>query len=349
MSRPVDRVALARLPTPLERLDRLTDSWGGPQLWVKRDDLTGFGLSGNKVRKLEFHLGAATAAGADTVVTCGAAQSNHCRATSLACARLGLRTVLVLRTHDGMPPQRPEGNHLLNVLAGAETRFVTPEEYEQRDEVMADVAAEVEAAGGRTWVVPEGGSDALGMWGFVSAMEELAGQLERLTGAAVIWHAASSGGTTAGLGWAADRLGLGHRIVGSSVGDAVPDLRLRIDRIWDDAAARYGGRPPLPDLELIDDHIGLGYGKATEDELGTQVEVTRATGLILDPTYTGKAIHGLRSDVAAGRFSPDDHVVFWHTGGGFAVFAHADEIVRTTSPAGRAGDSGEPRSMEASP
>ncbi|MDB9845764.1 pyridoxal-phosphate dependent enzyme, partial [Acidimicrobiales bacterium] len=115
-----ERFPLAQLPTPLDFADRLTEAWGGPQIWIKRDDLTGFGLSGNKVRKLEYHVAAAKAAGATTLVTCGAVQSNHCRATAIAAAKTGMKCVLLLRSRDGGPPERVEGNHLLQRLAGAE-------------------------------------------------------------------------------------------------------------------------------------------------------------------------------------------------------------------------------------
>lgn len=335
------RLRLALLPTPLQRIDALQRLWGGPTIWVKRDDLTGFGASGNKVRKLEFHLAAARHAGADTVITCGAIQSNHCRATALAAVSLGLRSILLLRTPDGREPAEMRGNYLLDRLAGADIRFVTPAEYAYRDDAMAEVASEVAAAGDRAWVIPEGASDALGMWGFVEAMRELDQQLGVVDGrVAAIWHAASSGATTAGLGWATDRLGTTTTIVGSSVGDTVPDLKRRIDAIWESAVASYGGSLPQPTLELTDDYVGDGYGATTRDELEVQVEITRTSGLILDPTYTGKAIAGLRKEIVSGRFGVDDHVVFWHTGGGFAVFAHDfGEVLssprRTASPADR--------------
>lgn len=323
MSGAPPRISLARLPTPLERLDRLSSAWGGPTIWAKRDDLTGFGVSGNKVRKLEYHLAAARAAGADTLVTTGAAQSNHSRATAIAGAGHDFQVVLALRTPDGRPPARLEGNLLLDRLAGAETRFVTPEEYERRDEALAAIADELRAAGRTPWVIPEGASDALGMWGFVTAFEELSTQLDEIgEPVAAIWHAASSGGTTAGLGWAADRLGRDVPIAGSSVGDSVPALRRRIEGIWGEAVAAYGGDWPTPTMLLTDDHVGLGYGLTTREELELQAEATRLTGLILDPTYTGKAIVGLRREIEAGRYHPGDHVVFWHTGGGFAVFSH---------------------------
>ncbi len=315
-----DRLSLARLPTPLQRMDRLSDAWGGPTVWVKRDDLTGFEVSGNKIRKLEFHLAAALAAGADTLITCGAAQSNHCRATAFAAAPLGLRTILLLRTPDGEPPARSEGNHLLMELTGARIRYVTPGEYDRRDELMDAVADEVRSAGGVPWVIGEGASDALGMWGFAAAMEELAVQLEGLPPMAAVWHAASSGGTTAGMAWGADRLGMDLPIVGCCIGEAAESVQARIGVIWAEAAAVSGEPAPTAGPLLIDDHVGLGYGRATPEELVIQAEATRLTGMLLDPTYTGKALAGLKREIDAGRYGPGDHVVFWHTGGGFAAF-----------------------------
>jgi D-cysteine desulfhydrase len=317
------RLPLARLPTPLQPLDRLTQAWGGPTIWAKRDDLTGFGVSGNKIRKLEFHFAAAEDAGADTVITCGAAQSNHCRTTALAGAAVGLRTILVLRTPDGLAPHEPRGNLLLDHLAGAEIRYITPDDYLHRGEVMAEIADGEARNGRRPWVIPEGASDALGMWGFVQAFQELDQQLARVQRPVGVWHAASSGGTTAGLGWAADRLGVEVPIVGCSVGDTVEQLGERIRVIWAEAvAAAGGGRLPTPVLELTDDHLDGGYGLTSPDALAAQAEVTSLTGLVLDPTYTGKAIVGLADEIRAGRYGPGDDMVFWHTGGGFAVFAH---------------------------
>ena len=321
MTRP-PRLELARLPTPLQRFDRLREAWGGPTLWVKRDDLTGFGLSGNKVRKLEYHLAAAREAGADVVITCGAAQSNHCRATAIASAPLGVDVVVVLRTGDGEPPPHPVGNHLLMLLAGAEPRYVTPDGYRHRDEAMAGIAAEMESAGRRPWVIPEGASDSLGMWGFVTAMEELAGQIEPIGSIAAVWHATSSGGTTAGLAWVADAMETPIPVVGCSVGETAAEVSDRIEAIWAAAAADLGVDPPARLPEIVDAHVGLGYGLVTPEELAIQAEATRLTGLLFDPTYTGKALAGLRREITAGRFGEDDHVVFWHTGGGFALFAH---------------------------
>ena len=310
---------LARLPTPLEPLPRLTTAWDGPTIWVKRDDLTGFGLSGNKVRKLEFHLGAARNAGATKLITCGAVQSNHCRATAVAGAREGFEVTLLLRSPDGRAPADLTGNHLLQRLTGAHTRFITPDEYSRRDSLMAEMADEM----GSAWVIPEGASDALGMWAFVVAARELAEQWSIAGGGdATWWHAASSGGTTAGLGWGADRLRIDVPIVASSVGDPAGVLQQRVEAIWREAAAPRDAEIPRPDIEIIDRYVGRGYGMTTDAELAVQTEVSRLTGLILDPTYTGKAFYALFREIQAGRFATDEHVIIWHTGGGFAAFAH---------------------------
>jgi D-cysteine desulfhydrase len=317
---PPSRIELARLPTPLERAERLEATWGGPAIWIKRDDLTGFGLSGNKVRKLEYHLAAAVEAGADTVITCGAVQSNHCRATALAAARLGLGCILYLRSPDGEPPEAVDGNHLLQRLAGAECHFITPQQYDRRNRVLATAADRV----GRAWVIPEGASDALGMWGFATAAEELGTQLgEAGLSNVTLWHAASSAGTTAGLVWGAGRSGITDlHIVGCSVGEPADTVAEHVDAILADARDRYGGAATLPNYEITDEYVGGGYGIASPEELAVQAEASRLTGMLFDPTYTGKALFGLREEIRRGTLGADHTVVFWHTGGGFAVFAH---------------------------
>ena len=308
-----ERFPLAQLPTPLDFADRLTEAWGGPQIWIKRDDLTGFGLSGNKVRKLEYHVAAAKAAGATTLVTCGAVQSNHCRATAIAAAKTGMKCVLLLRSRDGGPPERVEGNHLLQRLAGAEVRFITPRQWHDREALMVEVAAELAAVGEQAWTMPAGASDRLGVAAFDNALVELS---EQIDGPVTIWHASSSAGTTAGLALGVARNGFDMTVVGASVGESEAELGDHVSALLAEAG---GADAPF---EVIDDYVGLGYGKTTDEEPHVQMEATRLTGLIWDPTYTGKALYALKREIDRGRFAATDKVVFWHTGGGFAAFAH---------------------------
>ena len=317
-----EKVSLARLPTPLEPADRLSAAWGGPRIWIKRDDMTGFGLSGNKIRKLEYHVGAANDAGATAWITTGAIQSNHCRATALAAARLGVDCYLFLRTDDGMPPDTVRGNHLLHRLSGAKIRYVTPDEYDQRDRVMADLAAEITFDGPTPWVIPEGASDYLGMLGFVEAGRELASQLGEMATPPAVWHPASSGGTTAGLAWAAAEAATEFVVIGCSVGDTVDELEQRLETIWGEARAHERTPEAMRPPRLTDSYVGGGYAAVSDEELAVQVEATRLTGLLFDPVYTGKAISGLHSAIANGELDEFDDVVFWHTGGGFGVFAY---------------------------
>jgi len=294
---------------------------GGPTIWIKRDDLTGFGLSGNKVRKLEFHLAAALESGADTVITCGAVQSNHCRATALATARIGLNSILFLRSPDGEPPVEATGNHFLQLLAGAQCHFITPAEYEKRNAIMERAAADI----GTAWVIPEGASDALGALGFVSAMSEIAPQLnEHGIKRPIIWHASSSAGTTTGMVRGAQENGLDIEIIGSSVGDTAVEVTEHIQALLTESDSHYGRRSGDVEWRIIDDYIGRGYGLTTPEELAIQVEATRLTGLLFDPAYTGKLIHGLKQEIDQGRFTSDDDVIFWHTGGGFATLAYPE-------------------------
>jgi D-cysteine desulfhydrase len=196
------QINLAQLPTPIQPLSRLGKKLG-VDLYIKRDDLTGAALSGNKIRKLEFVLADALDQNADTVITCGGAQSNHCRATAIAAAMLGLRCHLLLRTPDPSNPPPAEGNILLDRMAGAQTVWITPEEYNRRDEFFEREAASLKAAGRKPYLIPEGASNALGAWGYIRAAEELVNDVANLPGGAnqacTVINAAGSGGTSAGL------------------------------------------------------------------------------------------------------------------------------------------------------
>jgi D-cysteine desulfhydrase len=319
-----ERVSLARLPTPLERLER-TGERLGIELWVKRDDLTGSELSGNKVRKLEFLLAEARAQGCDTVVTCGGEQSNHCRATALASARLGMRAHLVLRTRDPGHPPAATGNILLDRLAGAEIQWITVAEWARRDELMAGLAERLARDGRRPYIVPEGGSSALGSWGYVRAVvEELDAQLAAMSGGpTTVLYACGSGGTGAGLVLGAAMCGWsqrGIRVTGVNVCDDRDYFLRAIGSICGDFARRFPGAPSISDqdIDILDGYVGLGYARSRPEELREVMDLGRREGLILDPVYTGKAFYALTQQRP--RFPA--RLVFLHTGGIFG-WGHA--------------------------
>jgi D-cysteine desulfhydrase len=320
-----ERLPRARLPTPLERMERLSERLG-VELWMKRDDLTGSTLSGNKVRKLEFLLAEARARGADTVVTCGGEQSNHCRATAVAAAELGLRSFLLLRTENPAAPPAAEANILLDRLVGAEIRWVSREEYRRRAEIFVEVEAELRRAGRKPYLIPEGGSNALGAWGYVRCVEELAAELP--AGPATLVYAAGSGGTGAGLILGVKLHRLPWRVVGVNVCDDRDYFVRVIGEIVEDAVRRFA----LPvsftrdEVEIVDGYVGAGYAKSRPDELATLRDVARHEGIVLDPVYTGKAFHGLRSELSRDRAAFGPRLVFLHTGGIFGLFPKAAEL-----------------------
>lgn len=311
----------ARLPTPLVRLDRLSADVGA-EVWAKRDDWTGFELSGNKVRKLEHLLAPVRLAGVTHVITCGGLQSNHARATAVATRRLGLVPVLLLR---GSPPETPDSNLLIDALLGADLRFCDADTYRhRRNDVMRELAAEVAASGGQALVIPEGGSDGVGARAYAEATRELLGQAGGPFDAVAV--AVGSGGTLAGLALGAP--------IGRIHGYAVCDDRA----YFIDAVRRIASEAglPLPDpgttWDVDDAYRGAAYGVADAAVWGTIARVARLEGVLLDPVYTGKAMHGLLSEIAAGRVG--GRVLFWHTGGGFGLFGRGDEVVQHLGPVG---------------
>ena len=334
-----DRLALAVTPTPLEPLRRLGARLG-VELLVKRDDLTGAALTGNKVRKLEFLLAEARELGADTAITCGGVQSNHCRATAIAARSLGLDSLLLLRVADPANPPPPDGNLLLDRLVGAEVRFVTPAQYAERKRLFVEVAAELRERGRKPYVIPEGGSNALGAWGYVRCVEEMARELP--PGPATIVYAAGSGGTGAGLVLGVKLLGLPWRVVGFNVCDDRDYFVREIGGIVEEAVRRWSLPVELPGawrdgIEIVDGYVGEGYAKSRPDELRRIAEVAGTEGLFLDPVYTGKAFHGMASELARDPRSLGERVVFVHTGGIFGLFPKAAEIVAAMEEPARAG------------
>lgn len=326
------RLSLARTPTPLESLRKLSDRLG-VELYVKRDDLTGIALSGNKIRKLEFVLADALEQGADTVLTCGGAQSNHARATAVAAAMLGLQCLLILRTPDPSNPPPFEGNLLLDRLAGSDIVWITPDEYRIRNEIFEREASALQKAGRHPYVIPEGASNALGAWGYIRAAEELKRDLDKLPGAAgrspTIIYAAGSGGTGAGLILGTGLLGMKTRVVGVNVCDDRDYFVRVIGGICETAIADYKLDLPFSrkgDVEILDGYVGLGYALSRPEELSLIHEVARTEGVFLDPVYTGKAFYGMIRELERNPNAFGDRIVFLHTGGIFGLFPKAGEM-----------------------
>jgi len=321
------RISLAHLPTPLQLLERASARWGrGHRIWLKRDDLTGCELTGNKVRKLEFILAHARDTGCDTLITCGGLQSNHCRATAFAGARLGMAVHLLLR---GQQPADLDGNLLLDHLAGATVSCYPKAQYvSELDDLFRQWQAHYAGLGRRALAIPTGGSDGIGAWGYIAACEELAADfrshgIER----AHVVSATGSGGTQTGLTLGAALYGLPATVWGINVCD---DERYFLDKVAADAAdwcARYPGVPAVQvEPRVIDGYVGQGYGIAGQEVFRLIAELAALEGVVLDPVYTGKAFAGMLAEIEAGRFTGCRDLVFIHTGGIFGLFPQREGL-----------------------
>jgi D-cysteine desulfhydrase len=324
--RPVpDRFPLAHLPTPLEPADHLGAALGlAPgRLWVKRDDCTGLAIGGNKARKLELLVADALASGADTLVTAGGLQSNHARMTAAAAARAGLGCVLALAADP--PPGAPEANHLLDLLLGAELRYLGPIGLADLDPALDAIAAELRVAGRRPAVIPVGGSSARGASAYLAAADEIVAALGHDD--VLVVTATGSGGTHAGL---AARLGH-ERVLGVDVG-ALPDPAAVVSGLTVEVAALVGLPAPAGEPWLVRDQVGAGYGAPTEACRAAILLAARTEGLLIDPVYSGKALAGLAALLTAGAAPaagatpaagapPPRAIVFLATGGSPALFA----------------------------
>lgn len=284
---------------------------------MKRDDLLSFGMGGNKVRKLQTVLAEAVTGGADTLITCGGLQSNHCRATAAAGAALGLRVVLVV---NGTRQDRPTGNALLDQLFGAEVRYTSSRE--ERASTMEMTAAELTAAGRRPYVIPLGASTPLGAAGFALGIQEILTSGLRPD---TIVHSTSSGGTQAGLIAGCALYGLKARVLGISADESSATLSATVRGIVESMAERLGGSQASlgadRDVEVDDSFVGEGYGVPTESSQEALTLVARHEGIVLDPVYTSKAMAGLIERIRRDGFSTTDTVLFWHTGGQVGLFA----------------------------
>ena len=320
---------IAHLPTPVEDLPRLSSHLGGPRIYVKRDDQTGLAFGGNKTRKLEYIIAAAQATGARTLITTGADQSNHCRQTAAAAARLGFDCILVLTSKGNLTTTPPvSGNLLLNRLLGADIVWAP---LDRRDQVLEDTFEKVLAEGRRPFLIPYGASSPLGATAYAFALKEL---MDQTQGESVLskqpdWivFASSSGGTQAGLVIGARLFGFKGSILGISVDEDAGVLRDRIVPLANAAGELLGENVEIKVDEVLvnDSYLGKCYGVLGEVEKDAINMFARTEGLLLEPVDTARAAAGLIDLIRHGFFSREGvkyaDILFWHTGGTPALFA----------------------------
>ena len=320
------RVHINLLPTPLIELKRLADFLGGPRIFMKRDDLTGLGLGGNKTRKLEFLLGEAQKQNCDTVITGGAMQSNHCRQTAAAAAAVGLECHLAL---GGEKPAFPDGNLLLDYLFGARVHWCGEQ---KKGEQIPAIEEKLRAKGCKPYIIPFGGSNAIGAIGFVAAVSELKDQIFALneTVDCVILPSAS-GGTHAGISVGVDLYDLSTKVIGIGIDRGQPgeppyesELATLANQIAEklEIQSRYTANK----FQMRYDYFGGGYEVVGDLEREAIQFVARYAGILLDPVYSGRAMGGLIDMIRNKEFSSNDTVLFWHTGGTPAIFEFAREL-----------------------
>jgi D-cysteine desulfhydrase len=316
-----ERISLANLPTKIEPLERLSKQLGGPNIYIKRDDQTGTEVSGNKIRKLEFSIKEALDSGCDYLITCGGIQSNHCRATAAAAAKLGIKSYLILRKNED---KELDGNLFLNKLLGADIQFITADDYKHnRMEIMEKAKGQLEKQGFKPYIIPEGASNGIGAFGYYAAMEEIISQ-EKAMGIHfdAVTLAVGSGGTYAGMFLANKLLSHASDIIGINVCDDAEYFKERINEILLETTTYTGIKPDFTkdDINIIDGYVGRGYALSRPEELEFIYKLAKLEGVILDPVYTGKAMYGLVKEIEMGRLSKYNNILFIHTGGLYGLF-----------------------------
>jgi D-cysteine desulfhydrase len=311
---------LAIKPTPIEKLKNFPQLPHGSEIFIKRDDLTGFFLSGNKIRKLEFIFQDVIKKKTDTLITCGGFQSNHARATAILGSQSGLKSVLVLFGEDS---PIVDGNLFLNKLVGAEIKYIPQNRYEELDAIMDKVSTQLKKEGRRPYIIPEGASNELGVWGYIKACLEIKEQLERSKiKIDKIVTAVGSGGTYAGLFLGSKILDWEVKVYGINVKDTA---QIFIDRIYElmmltREKFNFNISFEREEIKIIDGYVGEGYAKSRKAELDLIKSIAQNTGMILDPVYTGKAMYGLLDQLRKEKFPKGERILFLHTGGGFGLF-----------------------------
>lgn len=321
------KLRLGNFPTRIERLEKFS-TIVKEHVYIKRDDQTGTEFSGNKIRKLEYSINEAINNDYDTLITCGGIQSNHARATAAAGIKLGLKSVLVLRSDE--KPEL-EGNYLIDKIMGADVRIISSEDYrERRQEIMENILKELEAKGRKGYIIPEGASNGVGTFGYLACFKEILEQ-EKEHGIVfdTIVTAVGSGGTFAGLYLGNKLTNSGKKIVGINVCDTAEYFKERVSEILKEV------KTYIPDTEfeiskddmcIIDGYVGDGYAVSRTEELDFICDFAEAEGIVLDPVYTGKAMRGLYTEIKKGTFKDSKNILFIHTGGLFGLFSKRNQF-----------------------
>lgn len=319
-----EKVTLAYLPTPIEKMERLTRHLAGPDLFIKRDDQTGLATGGNKTRKLEYLVADALAKGCDHLITIGNVQSNHCRQTAAAAAKYGLGCSVILSK--SKKPAKV-GNLLLDELLGAHIYWAPREERNQK---LSEVVNELRAMGRNPYPIPLGGSNVIGSTGYVAAIQEFLQQIEQEhINIDFIVIASSSGGTQAGMVLGAEISNFSGQILGISVDQSAENLQTQVAALATATATHLGlGTLSVAHrISVNDDYIGEGYAKIGESEREAITVVAQKEGILLDPVYTCKAMAGIIDLIRWGAFTRGQSILFWHTGGTAALSAFSKTLV----------------------
>ncbi len=311
MSEP-KRMNIANIPTPIQKVQ-----FDGAQFLIKRDDFTGSLLSGNKIRKLEYILADVKKKKVDHLFTCGGDQSNHARATAVAAKQIGVKTKLFLWGND---TKNSDGNLFLDKLTGSEIEYLSKKEYENVTSIMLTESKKLQKKGNKVYILPAGGSTPLGIWGYINFIKELNDQIDLLKIKGIL-SATGSGGTSAGMLLGAAMLGLNLKIYGVNVVDDAETTREVIIELVETCVEEYKLKVKVDysNLVILDGYSAEGYKSIADNKLKVIKEYFQSSGILLDPTYTGKAFYAYYENFLKGK--KKSSVMFLHTGGIFGIFS----------------------------
>jgi D-cysteine desulfhydrase len=327
------KLSLARLPTPIQKLER-TSSEIGKEIFVWRDDLNGMIESGNKLRKLEFLMADALQQGCDTIITCGGPQSNHTRATSVVARKLGLDVTLLILPRPGFDlTQTPQSNWLINQIFGAQLKWLNYDDFQKTglgyEPFLDEEAARIKKNGKKPYVIPLGGSNLIGVQGYREAVREMLCTWENLTGTRApddLFCTLGSGGTLVGLEWGMMEHTPMTRLHGVNVIGPIETANRYVNQLHDSIRTTFNIDLSQCNTSRIDGYVGLGYSLATQDDLNFYSNFAQKEGILLDPCYTGKAFQGMLSEIRQAPENFGDKILFLHSGGALGIFAYAGQF-----------------------